>query len=136
VRLIEEWLKKPQIGNLPSLLPTEKSIPQVAFRYQAMRLCVRHPYLEDIRCIPPAVTSHWRFNGRLQLDGTGNEVFPHMDEKSVCGYEIKGPSCLVPAIDGAFLSRDWKEALWGKFYTGAPRRQRRSVERYNIVKRA
>jgi hypothetical protein len=51
-----------------------------------------------------------------------------------------GPSgearCLVPAFDGAFLSRAWKEALWGKFYTGAPRRQRRSVERYNIVKRA
>jgi hypothetical protein len=44
--------------------------------------------------------------------------------------------CLVLAIDGAFLSRDWKEALWGKFYTGAPLRQRRSVERYNIVKRA
>ena len=46
------------------------------------------------------------------------------------------PRCLVPAFDGAFLSRDWKEALWGKFYTGAPRRQRRSVERYNMVKRA
>ena len=44
------------------------------------------------------------------------------------------PRCLVP-FDGAYLSRNWKEALWGKFYTGAPRRQRRSVERYNIVKR-
>ena len=44
--------------------------------------------------------------------------------------------CLVPAFDGAFLARDWKEALWGKFYTGAPLRQRQSVERYNIVKRA
>jgi hypothetical protein len=43
---------------------------------------------------------------------------------------------LVPAFDGAYFSREWKEALWGKFYTGAPLRQRRSVERYNIVKRA
>jgi hypothetical protein len=50
--------------------------------------------------------------------------------------EIATSRCLVPAFDGAFLSRDWKEALWGKFYTGAPRRQRRSVERYSIVKRA
>src|SRR3984957_8825501 len=45
-------------------------------------------------------------------------------------------SCLVPSFDGAFLSRDSKDALWAKFYTGAPRRQRRSVERYSIVKRA
>jgi hypothetical protein len=34
------------------------------------------------------------------------------------------------------FSRAWKEALWDRFYTGAPQRQRRSVERYNIVKRA
>ena len=44
--------------------------------------------------------------------------------------------CIVPAIDGAFLSRGWKEGLWDRFYTGAPPRQRRSVERYSIVKRA
>ena len=44
--------------------------------------------------------------------------------------------CLVPAIDGAFLSAAWNEAPWGKFYTGAPPRQRRSVERYIVVKRA
>jgi hypothetical protein len=44
--------------------------------------------------------------------------------------------CLVPAIDGAYFSRGWKEALWDRFYTGAPRRQRRFVERYNGVKRA
>jgi hypothetical protein len=46
------------------------------------------------------------------------------------------PRCLVPAFDGAFLSMRWKEALWDKFCTGAPQRRRRSVERYNIVKRA
>src|SRR5258708_20556017 len=28
-------------------------------------------------------------------------------------------------------SRGWKEALWDRYFTGAPRRQRRSVERYN-----
>jgi hypothetical protein len=44
--------------------------------------------------------------------------------------------CLVPAFDGAYFSEREKEALWDRFYTGAPRRQRRSVERYNIVKRA
>ena len=49
-----------------------------------------------------------------------------------CAKETK---CLVPAFDGAYFSHEWKEALWGRFYTGAPPRQRRSVERYSIVKR-
>lgn len=44
--------------------------------------------------------------------------------------------CLVPSSDGAFLSPDWKDALWDKFYTAAPRRLRQSVEQYKIVKRA
>nr|WP_246712006.1 transposase [Phyllobacterium myrsinacearum] len=43
--------------------------------------------------------------------------------------------CLVPAFDGALFDQKWKDALWVRFYTGAPARQRRSVERYNIVKR-
>ena len=44
--------------------------------------------------------------------------------------------CLVPGFDGALFSGEWKDALWARFFMGAPRRQRRSVERYNIVKRA
>jgi hypothetical protein len=50
--------------------------------------------------------------------------------------QIRTTRCLVPSFDGAFLSSDSKDALWAKFYPGAPRRQRRSVERYRIVKRA
>lgn len=44
--------------------------------------------------------------------------------------------CSVPAFDGTILSVEWKEALWAKFFTGAPQRLRQSVERYRIVKRA
>ena len=44
--------------------------------------------------------------------------------------------CFVPHFDGAFLSSDSKDALWDRFFMGAPQRQRRSVERYSIVKRA
>lgn len=43
---------------------------------------------------------------------------------------------LVPAFDGALSAQAWKDALWDRFYTGAPGRQRQSVERYSIVKRA
>ncbi|ANP89307.1 RiPP maturation radical SAM C-methyltransferase [Rhizobium leguminosarum] len=45
-------------------------------------------------------------------------------------------NCLVPAFDGALFSLEWREALWARFYTGAPQRQRQSVEQYKIVKRA
>ncbi len=34
--------------------------------------------------------------------------------------------CLVLAFDGAFLLQGWKEALWAKFYIGAPLRQWRN----------
>ena len=46
------------------------------------------------------------------------------------------PRCLIPGFDGAPLSPDSKDALWDRFFTAAPQRQRRSVERYSIVKRA
>ena len=44
--------------------------------------------------------------------------------------------CLIPGFDGAVFSPEWRDALWARFFTAAPQRQRRSVERYNIVKRA
>ncbi len=44
--------------------------------------------------------------------------------------------CLVPAFDGALFSLEWRDALWDRFYTAAPKRQRQSVEQYKIVKRA
>ena len=39
------------------------------------------------------------------------------------------PRCLIPGFDGALFSPRWREALWAKFFTAAPQRQRRSVER-------
>jgi len=51
--------------------------------------------------------------------------------------QTKGEArCLIPLFDGAIFSSGWKDALWARFSTGAPARQRRRVERYNIVKRA
>jgi putative transposase len=56
-----------------------------------------------------------------------------------CGrtaFTIRALECLIPGFDGASLSSESKDALWARFFMGAPRRQRRSVERYSIVKRA
>uniref|UniRef100_UPI0020A6D086 hypothetical protein n=1 Tax=Mangrovicoccus sp. HB161399 TaxID=2720392 RepID=UPI0020A6D086 len=29
--------------------------------------------------------------------------------------------CLIPRFDGVILSKEWKDALWDKFVTEAPR---------------
>ncbi|MGL4440744.1 MAG: hypothetical protein ACRCUE_15885, partial [Bosea sp. (in: a-proteobacteria)] len=39
--------------------------------------------------------------------------------------------CLIPRFDGAILSREWKEALWDKFVTGAPRPRTPSEQQYS-----
>ena len=52
------------------------------------------------------------------------------------GSRTETARCLIPGFDGALFSLAWKDALWARYCTGAPARQRRSVERYSIVKRA
>ena len=50
---------------------------------------------------------------------------------------IRHPTkCLIPDFDGAPFSREWKDARWARFCPEAQPRQRRSVARSSIVKRA
>src|ERR1700722_14993578 len=45
---------------------------------------------------------------------------------TICGASLpssRATICLVPGFAGASLSSDSKDALWDKFFTGAPRRQ-------------
>jgi hypothetical protein len=39
--------------------------------------------------------------------------------------------CLIPRFDGVILSKEWKEALWDKFVTGAPRPRTPSELQYS-----
>jgi hypothetical protein len=48
-----------------------------------------HPYLVDRRAIPPDLLASPRLQGRILTDRHDNAVFPHWDEKGLCGYEIK-----------------------------------------------
>src|SRR3989338_8784105 len=41
------------------------------------------------------------------------------------------PRCLIPRFDGAILSQDWKEALWDRVVTGAPRPRTPSEQQYS-----
>src|SRR5271168_362732 len=113
-----------------------------------------------IRCavpiLDPAIDVQDRVIVSSRVTGFRCEIIPitlvsacpnhHVDTRSAAQYSSHRQShrtpidvwtrCLVPVFDGAYFSDPQKEALWDKFYTGAPQRQRRSVERYNIVKRA
>jgi hypothetical protein len=37
--------------------------------------------------------------------------------------------CLIPRFDGAVSSPEWKDALWARYYTEAPRRRESSGAR-------
>jgi hypothetical protein len=76
----------------------------------------------------------------FRIEGCGWRVTLHTADGEIMAdriHEIEnGVGCLIPGFDGAIFSQEWKEALWARFFMGAPPRLRRSVERYSIVKRA
>jgi len=39
--------------------------------------------------------------------------------------------CLIPRFDGVILSQEWKEVLWDKYVTGAPRPRTPSEQQYS-----
>jgi hypothetical protein len=64
---------------------------------------------------------------------TGAAIGPRLSAiEPEAGHRLR-PRCLIPAFDGAIFSQERKDAVWARFFTAAPRQQRRSVERYNIV---
>lgn len=44
----------------------------------------------------------------------------------VSSMPLSEATCLIPCFDDAVFSVEWKEALWDRFYMGAPQRLRRS----------
>jgi hypothetical protein len=62
---------------------------QVETEYRRMAKALRHPYLEQVRCVPATLLGAPRFAGRVRIDSRGNAVFPHFDGAGLCGYEIK-----------------------------------------------
>jgi hypothetical protein len=48
-----------------------------------------HPYLEQVRGISPALLNSPRFHQSIFTDSYHNAVFPHVDDKGYCGYELK-----------------------------------------------
>ncbi|MCL1861506.1 MAG: hypothetical protein FWG52_08270 [Proteobacteria bacterium] len=93
---------------------------------------------ESAECLPVADFVAWLRDEHRRVD----ELAAQLDGgglKELASAEVLIPpdtTCLVPAFGGTISSIECKDALWDKFYTAAPPRQRRCVERYSIVKRA
>jgi hypothetical protein len=89
----------------PKLEKTGKDRLRVEAEYARMKEAVRHPYLEGERCIPAGVIASSRFAGRIRIDAHGNAVFPHFDQRGLCGYEMKNR-----AFTG--FARGGEKGLW------------------------
>ena len=97
------------------VLLTPADHPPVIDTRNAARL-VRKKRLQALKLRlgqPEVVVGH----RKLPTFGSRNHIstvrgIPFMDPE---------PRCLIPRFDGAIHSLEWKEALWDKFVTGAPR---------------
>lgn len=89
-QVLRPWIGHPPVSpRLPELQPTRPDRMRVEHEYGLMEDALRHPYLENQRCLPASVLASSRFAGRVRIDGRGNAVFPHFDVGGLCGYEIK-----------------------------------------------
>lgn len=85
-------------------------------------------------CSPPRQTVYGWF-AAFRYAGVWETLNHHLVvlDRERAGREAR---CLIPGFGGAVFSQAWKDALWARFFTVAPPRQRRSVARSSIVKRA
>ena len=87
-------------------------------------------------CRQIGIAEQTLYRWRKEYGGLKVDQVRRMKDLERENAQLKKLVCLIPAFDSASSSSEWKDVLWGRFYTGAPERQRQSVERYNIVKRA
>jgi hypothetical protein len=88
---LRPWIGQPAaaLPLFPKLEPTSPDRVEVETEYRRMATALRHPYLEQVRCVPATLLGAPRFAGRVRIDRRGNAVFPHFDGAGLCGYEIK-----------------------------------------------
>lgn len=94
---LRPWIGQPPVPVpvFPSLPKTAKDRVKVETAYAAMQdASMGHPYLERERALPGALLALDRFAGRIQLEACDkavfpNAIFPHFDDKGLCGYEVK-----------------------------------------------
>src|SRR5580658_2007402 len=87
---LRAWTGQPAtaLPSYPPLVKTGRDRVKVERTFAQMNDAPSHPYLENARKLPAALLQSERFSGRIRID-RGNAVFPHFDERGLCGYEIK-----------------------------------------------
>lgn len=77
---------------LPPLKSVERNIPAVQAAFSEMTALQDgvHPYLNEMRCLPPPLLAQKRFYARIKSDRHANAVFPHFNQSDgLCGFELK-----------------------------------------------
>lgn len=59
----------------------------------------------------------WECSRMLDLLDQSEDLY--FDRVSQIGMD-RWSRCLIPGFDGALFSREWKDALWARFFTAAP----------------
>jgi hypothetical protein len=105
---LRPWIGEPPIPvpTFPPAVRTSRDRSSVEADYARMQSCVRHPYLENERALPPSLLSSDRFAGRIRINVHGAAVFPHFGAEGLSGYELKGPNGFTGFASGG------SKALW------------------------
>ena len=90
-QMLRPWIGQAvaAVPLFPKLAPASPDRVQVETAYRHMAKALRHPYLEQVRCVPATLLGAPRFAGQVRIDSRGNAVFPHFDGAGLCGYEVK-----------------------------------------------
>ena len=110
---LRPWIGQPPVPVpvFPPLHKTTADRAKVELAYAQMQeLTDGHPYLGQRRTLPSSLLMHDRFAGRIRTEACSvsiypNAIFPHFDEKGLCGYEVKNVDFTGFASGGA-------KAMW------------------------
>src|ERR1017187_6944597 len=112
---------------------TEGQYERIKSALPVQRGNVRLSNLQVLNAVLYVAEQGCKWRGLPKRFGRWHTIYTRMNRWSKNGVlDQVFEKCLVPAFDGAYFSEREKEALWDRFFTGAPQRPRRSVERYNI----
>ena len=100
---LRPWIGMPPVPvpSFPPLHKTNNDRIKVETEFAKMQDATRHPYLENVRALPPSLFLSERFVGRVRIDARGNAIFPHLDADGLCGYEIKNENFVGYAAGGS-----------------------------------
>jgi hypothetical protein len=85
-----DYTPTPALRSVPQLEPTTRDYGAVARDWHAAEAYISNIWLEQERCVPPALIHSPRFAGCLRIDGRGNVLCGHVGiAGSLSGFDRK-----------------------------------------------